>query len=312
MLSNATARSAKRAGHIQRSLTERICYALILVCLTALTLICLYPFYQVLVCSVSDPNIVMRKNSLLLWPEGFQLDAYRLVLQNKNLRSGFINTLRYLTLGTALQYLITTLAAYPLSLKDAMLKRPLMIYMTITMYFSGGLIPYYLLVNQLGMINTIWVLTVPGAISVWNCIIMRTQFLSIPSSLREAAIIDGAGDFTVLFRVMIPLSKAVSAVLILFTAVGYWNMWFDPMIYMTDRSGYPIQTILREILIDSNEQTFSGAGQSASNLIRNDLEAAKTLTKYANIIVCTVPILCVYPFAQKYFVKGVMVGSLKG
>ena len=307
----ASKHSRKRA-HIRRSLSERIGYGIILILLTLLTLICLYPFYQVLVCSVSDPNIVMRKNSLLLWPEGFQLDAYRLVLQNRNLRSGFVNTFKYLALGTCLQYLITTLAAYPLSLKDAKLKRPLMIYMTITMYFSGGLIPYYLLVNRLGMINTIWVLTVPGAINVWNCIIMRTQFLSLPASLREAAIIDGAGDFTILFRVMLPLSKAVSAVLILFTAVGYWNMWFDPMIYMTDRSGYPIQTILREILIDANEQTFSGASQTSASLINNDLDAAKTLTKYANIIVCTVPILCVYPLAQKYFVKGVMIGSLKG
>ena len=302
----------KKPTHIRRSLGERICYGLIIAALTLLTLICLYPFYQVLVCSVSDPNIVMRKNSLLLWPEGFQLDAYRLVLQNRNLRSGFINTFKYLTLGTLLQYTVTTLAAYPLSLRDAKLKRPLMLYMTVTMYFSGGLIPYYLLVNQLGLIDTIWVLTVPGAINVWNCIIMRTQFLSVPSSLKEAAIIDGAGDLTILLKVMLPLSKAVSAVLILFTAVGYWNMWFDPMIYMTDRSGYPIQTILREILIDSNEQVFSGGGQVSTNMIQTDLDAAKTLTKYANIIVCTVPILCVYPFAQKHFVKGVMIGSLKG
>ena len=256
---------------------------------------------------------MLRKNSLIFWPEGFHLNAYRVVMSNRNIRSGFINTFKYLALGTFLQYFITTLAAYPLSLRDAKLKRPLMIFMTITMYFSGGLIPYFLLVNQLGMMNTIWVLTLPGAINVWNCIIMRTQFLSIPSSLKEAALIDGAGDFTMLFRIMLPLSKAVTAVLILFTAVGFWNMWFDPMIYMTDRSSYPIQTILREILIDSNDQVFSGAGQNVgTQMINDDLESAKTLTKYANIIVCTVPILCVYPFAQKYFVKGVMIGSLKG
>lgn len=298
---------------IKRSVGERIAYFFIIVILVLLSLICIYPLYQVLVCSVSDPNVVLRKNSLIFWPEGFHLNAYRVVMSNRNIRSGFINTFKYLALGTFLQYFITTLAAYPLSLRDAKLKRPLMIFMTITMYFSGGLIPYFLLVNQLGMMNTIWVLTLPGAINVWNCIIMRTQFLSIPSSLKEAALIDGAGDFTMLFRIMLPLSKAVTAVLILFTAVGFWNMWFDPMIYMTDRSSYPIQTILREILIDSNDQVFSGAGQNVgTQMINDDLESAKTLTKYANIIVCTVPILCVYPFAQKYFVKGVMIGSLKG
>ena len=299
--------------HIKRSVGERIAYFFIIAILVLLSLICIYPLYQVLVCSVSDPNVVLRKNSLIFWPEGFHLNAYRVVMSNRNIRSGFINTFKYLALGTFLQYFITTLAAYPLSLRDAKLKRPLMIFMTITMYFSGGLIPYFLLVNQLGMMNTIWVLTLPGAINVWNCIIMRTQFLSIPSSLKEAALIDGAGDFTMLFRIMLPLSKAVTAVLILFTAVGFWNMWFDPMIYMTDRSSYPIQTILREILIDSNDQVFSGAGQNVgTQMINDDLESAKTLTKYANIIVCTVPILCVYPFAQKYFVKGVMIGSLKG
>ena len=297
---------------IRRSLGERIAYGVIICVLVLLSLICLYPLYQVLVCSVTDPDIVMRKNSLVFWPEGFHLNAYKMVLQNKNIRSGFMNTFKYMILGTFLQYMITTLAAYPLSLRDAKLKRPLMIFMTITMYFSGGLIPYFLLVNQLGMMDTIWVLTVPGAINVWNCIIMRTQFLSIPSSLKEAAVIDGAGDFTMLFRILLPLSKAVTAVLVLFTAVGFWNMWFDPMIYMTDRSSYPIQTILREILIDSNDQVFSGAGMTGSTMIQDDLESAKTLTKYANIIVCTVPILCIYPFAQKYFVKGVMIGSLKG
>ncbi len=298
---------------IKQTKSERIGYIIIMVALVLLSVIFLYPLYQVLVCSVSDPNIVMKKNSMLFWPEGLQFNAYKLVFQNRNLRTGFLNTLQYLLIGTAFQYAITVLTAYPLSLRDAKLKRPLMIFMAITMYFGGGLIPTYLLLNNLGMMNTIWVLTVPGAINVYNTIIMRTQFTSIPSSLREAAVIDGAGDFTMLFRIMLPLSTAVSAVLILFTAVNYWNMWFEPMIYLTDRSAYPIQTILREILIDSNETMMAGSGQGGTNFVaQNDVNASKILVKYANIIVCTVPILCVYPFAQKYFVKGVMVGSLKG
>ncbi len=309
----ATNQKIMHPTHIRQTKSEQIGYAVIIVVLVLLSVIFVYPLYQVLICSVSDPNIVMTKNSMLFWPEGLQFNAYKLVFQNRNLRTGFLNTLKYLVVGTSFQYIITVLTAYPLSLRDAKLKRPLMIFMAITMYFGGGLIPTYLLLNQLKMMNTIWVLTVPGAINVYNTIIMRTQFTSIPSSLREAAVIDGAGDFTMLFRILLPLSTAVSAVLILFTAVGYWNMWFDPMIYLTNRSAYPIQTILREILIDSNETMMAGAGQAGSNFVaQNDVNASKTLVKYANIIVCTVPILCVYPFAQKYFVKGVMVGSLKG
>ena len=302
-----------RPVHIRRSAGEKIAYGLILVFLFLLAVICVYPLYQVFICSISDPQIVMKKNSLLIWPVGVHFDAYRLVFRNRNILSGFKNTLIYVSLGTLMQYAVTVFTAYPLSLRDAKLKRPLMIFMSITMYFNGGLIPFYLLINQLGMMNTLWAMLIPGAVNVWNIIIMRTQFTSLPASLKEAAVIDGAGDLTMLFRIMLPLSKAVTAVLVLFTAVGYWNMWFEPMIYLTNRADYPIQSILREILIDSNEQVLTGSGQAGNAIVtQNNLDAAKILVKYANIIVCTVPILCVYPFAQKYFVKGVMIGSLKG
>ena len=188
-----------------------------------------------------------------------------------------------------------------------------MLYFTITMYFGGGIIPYFLLINQLGMMNSMWVLIIPNAVNVYNMIIMRTQFVNLPDDLREAATLDGAGDLRLLWSVLLPLSGAVSAVLILFTAVGYWNMWFDPMIYLTKRSMYPIQSILREILIDNASIASAGRGNAQVKLIKNaDQSAVNALIKYANIVVCTVPVLCVYPFAQKYFVKGVMVGSLKG
>ena len=193
-----------------------------------------------------------------------------------------------------------------------MLKKPIMIYFSITMYFSGGLIPTFLLINQLGLMNTCWAILLPGACSVWDIIIMRTQFVSVPDGLKEAATIDGASDFTILFRVLLPLSGAVIAVLVLFSAVGYWNMWYEPMIYLTKRSQYPIQSVLREILIDSNAQMMAGAGKVQIKMDTSKNKAVQTLVKYANIVVCTVPILVVYPFAQKYFVKGVMVGSLKG
>ena len=193
-----------------------------------------------------------------------------------------------------------------------MLKKPIMIYLTITMYFGGGLIPGYLLINNLHLMNTPWAILLPGAFSVWDIIIMRTQFANIPDALKEAAVIDGASDFTILTRILLPLSGAVIAVLVLFSAVGHWNEWFSPMLYLTERSKYPIQSVLREILIDNSSQMMAGAGKIQTRFDAKNNAAAKTLVKYANIVVCTIPILVVYPFLQKYFVNGVIVGSLKG
>jgi putative aldouronate transport system permease protein len=234
------------------------------------------------------------------------------VFSNRNIGTGFLNTVLYMVVGTVFQYVILVLTAFPLSKKNAMLTKPLLFYLMFTMYFSGGLIPYYLLVNQLGLMNNWLALILPQGVNVWNIIIMRTQFVGIPDSLSEAAYIDGANDFSILMRVYIPLSGAVSAVLILFTAVAYWNMWFEPMIFLVDRSKYPLQSVLREILIDNNTQMM--AGGSRTGIRYNTLRDARfqTLVKYAIIVVGTVPILCIYPFAQKYFIKGVLVGSLKG
>lgn len=301
----------KQNNHIRTgsTLADVIIYTL----LACLSVIFLYPLYQVIVCSISDPGVVAAKNSLMLLPEGIQFEAYQVVFNNKNIWTGFKNTLIYLTLGTGLQYLVTLITAYPLSIRDLAGKKFIMLYFSITMYFGGGIIPYFLLINQLGLMNSMWVLIIPQAVNVYNIIIMRTQFINLPYELREAATIDGAGDMSVLFRVLLPLSGAVSAVLILFTAVGYWNMWFDPMIYLTKRSMYPIQSILREILIDNASIASAGRGGAQVKITHNaDKAAVNALIKYANIVVCTVPVLCVYPFAQKYFVKGVMVGSLKG
>ena len=288
----------------------------IYVFLGVLSLIFIYPLYQVFVCSISAPSVVMARNSLMLWPVRIQWGAYEVVFQNKNIWTGFKNTLTYLLLGTVIQYFITVITAYPLSIKNLTGKKIVMIYLTVTMYFGGGLIPTYLLLSQLKLINSMWVLIIPAAANVWNIIIMRTQFVNIPEELKEAAIIDGARDGTMLFRILLPLSGAVSAVLILFTSVGYWNMWFEPMIYLTKRTMYPIQSVLREILIDNNT-TMASAGanrNSQAKILREtaDQAAVYHLIKYANIVVTTAPILCVYPFAQKYFVKGVMIGSLKG
>ncbi len=280
--------------------------------LTLLMLICLYPLYQVVVDSISGPGAVMRSNGMLLWPRDVQFDAYKIVFSNPNLRTGFANTLFYMFFGTGFQFINICMAAYTLSKKNLMLKKGLMIYFTITMYIGGGIIPFFLLINKLGLMNSRWVLIIPFGYNVWDTIVMRTNFNNIPDGLREAAVIDGASDFTILLRVLMPLSGAVSAVILLWGAVGYWNMWFEPMIYLTERSKYPIQSILREILIDANAQLMAGSGQTTVKFDASDKSAANTLVKYANIVVCTVPILVVYPFAQKYFIKGVMIGSLKG
>ena len=277
-----------------------------------LAVVCLYPLYQVLVVSISDPAVVMKKNGLMLFPEGIHFDAYKIVFSNKNVATGFMNTIFYIVVGTSLQMLTTVMTAYTLSKKIVMLKKPIMIYFTITMYFGGGIIPFFLLINRMHLFNTPWAILLPGACSVWNIIIMRTQFNNIPDGLKEVAMIDGASDFTILFRILIPLSGSVIAVLVLFSAVGYWNMWYEPMIFLTERSKYPIQSVLREILIDSSTQMMAGAGNIQTKFTAKTNAAAQTLIKYANIMVCTVPILLVYPFLQKYFVKGVMVGSLKG
>lgn len=297
---------------IKKSAMERITDVIIYTILTILALLCLYPLYQVLVVSFSDPAIVMATNGFLFWPKGFHLDAYKIVFSNQNIWIGFQNTLFYILAGTSLQYALTALAAYPLSKNGLMLKRPLMIYMTITMYFSGGMIPFFLLINQLGLMNSRWAMIIPSAVNVWNIIVMRTQFNSIPDGLKDAATIDGANDITMLIRILLPLSGAVSAVLLLFSAVSYWNMWYEPMIFLTDRGKYPIQSVLREILIDNSSQMMAGKAGAQVKFDHTTNAAAQTLVKYANIIVCTVPILVVYPFAQKFFVKGVMIGSLKG
>ncbi len=309
-MKSISAATSKR-NHIRAG--SRMADAIIYAVLTVLAFIFLYPLYQVIVCSISDPNVVATKNSLMLFPEGIQFEAYKVVFHNKNIWTGFKNTLIYLSLGTLLQYAVTVITAYPLSIKGLAGKKWIMLYFTITMYFGGGIIPYFLLINQLGMMNSMWVLIIPNAVNVYNMIIMRTQFVNLPDDLREAATLDGAGDLRLLWSVLLPLSGAVSAVLILFTAVGYWNMWFDPMVYLTKRSMYPIQSILREILIDNASIASAGRGNAQVKLTKNaDQSAVNALIKYANIVVCTVPVLCVYPFAQKYFVKGVMVGSLKG
>ncbi|OUS75005.1 sugar ABC transporter permease [Paenibacillus sp. MY03] len=265
----------------------------------------LYPFAYVLFASLSDAVELMRHRGIMWMPQGFSLEAYKTVLSNDSIISGYRNTIFYVVVGSAFNLLMTSLGAYVLSRRNVMLKKQIMIMIVITMFFGGGLIPTYLLINDLGLYNTRAALIIPGAISTWNLIVMRTSFQGVPYSLEESARIDGANDFTILFRVIIPLSLPVLAVMTLFYAVGHWNSYFGALIYLTDASKFPLQLVLREVLLTTNmEEWLTGVPSDSRH------QVAQTI-KYATIMVATVPILILYPFLQKYFVKGVMIGSLK-
>lgn len=274
--------------------------------LTLLIIVMVYPCLHVLFASFSDSNRLMEHGGFLFAPVGFTLDAYKEVFKNRLIGTGYLNTLFNLVCAVVLNITLTTLGAYALSRKDLMLRRPLMLMITFTMFFSGGLIPNYMLVKALNMTNTRWALIIPTAISAYNLIIMRTSFENIPESLIESAKLDGAGEFTILTRIAVPVSMAVVAVMILFYAVDQWNSWFPAFIYLKERELWPLQLVLREIVISNNLDDMLTGVDSAERV------AIGESIKYATIVVATAPILCVYPFLQKYFVKGVMIGAVKG
>ena len=273
-----------------------------------IAVITIYPIFYVAVCSISDGNQLIGARGLILWPKGFDLSAYKAVFSNPNIFSGYRTTLIVVVIGTTLSVLTTAIGAFLITRKDFAAKKVLSYMMVFTMYFTGGMIPTYLVVNNfLHLGDTLASLILPMMISVYNLIIMKANFESIPDSIEEAAKIDGANDIVILFRIILPLSLSVIAVMVLFYGVSYWNSWFQAMMYIHDRSRYPLQLILREILI-SNDTSSMGTVSSAAG----DQYMIGESIKYATIIVATLPILCLYPFIQKYFVKGVMVGAVKG
>ncbi|MCI8623910.1 MAG: carbohydrate ABC transporter permease [Provencibacterium sp.] len=271
--------------------------------MTLLMIIMLYPLWFVAVASVSNPNQFIQHKGILLLPTGLSGAAYKAILDYKMLFISYGNTIGYVLIGTTLNLFMTMLGAYGLSRRNVLLRDPIMMLVTFTMFFNGGLIPNYLLVKSLGIYNTRAALILPGAISVMNLIIMRSSFQAVPETLEESARIDGANDFTILWKVILPLCKPVMAVMVLYYGVSHWNAWFNAMIYLRNRELYPLQLILREILISNSTESLA---------LGNDSEQIAETIKYATIMVATVPILCVYPFLQKYFVKGVMVGAIKG
>ena len=284
---------------------EKVFQAINTVFLIFMLIITLYPFWYIIVASVSSNTEVLQANGKMLWPRGFNVSAYKEVLKYASIWTGYKNTIFVLIVGTLISIILTAIGGYFLSRKNVFFQKYIAIAIVITMYFSGGIIPFYFTVKDLGLDGSLWSLILPTAISTYNLIIMRTAFAAIPDSLEESAKIDGARHFTILFRIMLPLCIPTVAVLILYYAVGYWNSWFNASLFLTDRGTFPLQLILREIILYNT----GDANSAAASVDKEDI--SETL-QYATIIVSTVPILCIYPFLQKYFVKGVMVGAIKG
>ena len=273
-----------------------------------LTLAILYPLYFVVIASVSDPNMVASGKVLFL-PKGFNLDGYKYILKDKRIWTGYYNTIRYTVFGTLFALFLTIPSGYALSRKDMAGRNFIMKMLIITQYFSGGLIPTYLVVKGLNLVDTPYVLMILGSFSVFNLILTRTFFMNtLPLELQEAAEIDGCGIFQYFISVVIPLSKAIIAIMILYYAVGHWNSFFNGLIYVTRAELYPLQLILRDILITG--QSVDPEGLDPETLEHMKL-IARTI-KYGVIIISSLPVLIMYPFVQKYFVKGVMIGSVTG
>ena len=289
-----------------KSRGERIFNGVNIFILLLLTLIFFYPLWHCLMASFSDPGKLLANSGALPWPAGYSLRGYEAVLSNQNILTGYQNTLFYVIVGTSLSMVLTLVGAYALTRQGLMLKKPIMVMIVITMYIGGGMIPDFMVVSKLGLFDSRWSVILATAITTYNLMVMRTAFLQVPHSLEESAMLDGANDFVILWRILLPVTKATIAVVALFYAVGRWNAWFTASIFLRSRSKYPLQLFLREILIAN--QTSGNDGVTSED----GMFYLEEVIKYCTIIVSTVPILCIYPFVQKYFVTGVMLGSVKG
>ena len=296
--------SSHRYNRIRESFSDRVVYWVTIFFMILVLIITLYPFLYVLSMSLSDMGSVLRQEVWLL-PKGFNLKAYKKVFSDSAIWVAYGNTLYYTVVGTFVNVILTCMTAYPLSRKRFWGRNFISMMIVFTTLFSGGMIPNFLLIKNLGLYNTRWAMILPGAISVFNMILARTFFTGIPESLMESASIDGAGEATILWKILVPLSKPIVAVLTLFYAVGHWNSYFNALLYIPDIKLQPLQMYLVKLLILAQDQMAEGDG----DLLQLAMEAMQT--KYAAIIVVILPILCIYPFLQKYFAQGVMIGAIK-
>ena len=298
----------KNANAIKLSRRDKTLNALVYVIIIVLTLVVLYPIVYIVSASFSSTTAIAQ-GRVWLWPVEFSTQAYEVLLEYEDIWVGYRNTIFYTVVATVLNVGLTMMCAFPMARKDLKGRGFLSMFFTFTMLFSGGMIPNYLLVKSLGMVNTRWAMIIPGAMSVYNMIVARTFIQSnIHDELMEAAKIDGCDDFRFFFQIVLPLSKAIIAVLALWYAVSHWNAYFNAFLYLTDKDKYPLQIFLREILVQN--QFSSDAFTSSIEAVQK--EQLQLLLKYAVIVVSTLPLFAFYPLAQKYFVKGVMIGSVKG
>lgn len=300
----ANTKSGNAAGF-----SERTSDIILLIICALILFVVAYPLYYVLIASVSDPFDVYAGKTFLL-PSGFTLDGYKAVFADSSLVTGFLNSIKYTVVGTIFSVTVLYLASYPLSVRDLPGRKFISLFFVFTMYFSGGLVPTYLIVKQTGLINNMWALFLPGGVSVANMIITRNFFEnSIPKEMIEAAEIDGASKWTTFVRIVIPLSRSIMAVMVVFSMVAYWNDWFTALIYLPGEKNAPLQLVLRNILIKSN-----ASASQASTISGGYAELAKLveMIKFSSIVIAALPMLIIYPYVQKYFEKGFMAGAVKG
>lgn len=286
-----------------------IIYLIVIIVLIAV----LYPLVYIISASISSPTAV-NSGKMWLFPKDITFEGYQIIFKNKDIWNGYLNTIIYTLVGTMVNLIFTIPAGYALSRRELPGRNVIMKFILVTMFISGGLIPSYLLITGLGLKNSMWALILPGAVSVYNLIVVRTYFQSnVPEELIESAIIDGSSFFRIFFEIVLPLSKPILAVMALFYGIGHWNQYFGALLYIDDRKKYPLQMILREILVIqdmSSNPNMSVSGEMAQFLYSQQQLAQ--VIKYGVMIVSTLPIILIYPFLQKYFVKGVMIGSIKG
>ena len=289
---------------IKESISYKIFKVANILIISLIALLCLYPMLYVLFASLSESSLFIQHQGLLFKPLGLTLDSYVQVTKHPMILRGYLNTLFVVIVGLATNMVCTLTGGYVLSVKDFKWRKLINRLIVFTMLFSGGMVPQYLTVKAVGLLDSYWSLIFPVAINTFNLIIIRTAFESVPESLSESARLDGANDFIILFRIILPLTMPSVAVIVLYYGVQHWNSWFSSMLYLQTRQKYPLQLILREILLQNDTSTMTAGG--------GDTIGMSDTVKYAVIIVSTLPILCLYPFLQRYFVKGVMVGAVKG
>ncbi len=294
----------KVKNKIKRTNEDQIVDLIVHVILVVLVIVCLYPVWYILVASVSSSTHVLRNPGLLLLPDKISFEAYRLALQHPLLSAGFWNSIQVLLYSLPINIVLTLMCGYFMASTNMLFKKPIVGMLLLTMYFSGGLIPAFLNVKDLGLYDSIWALVLPSALSVYNSLICKTAIEGVPSSLRESAYLDGANDIQILFKIIVPLIIPTLAVLVLYYGVSHWNSWFAASIYIETPAKLPIQNILKSILSNAAGLSSEGMGDTFNSYAES--------IKYSAIVIATVPIMCVYPFLQKHFTKGVMIGAVKG